>query len=182
MLVRVRNNTGLWRVELNDTIASTATLQDVWNAIRASRPHVVCTQAMSFDPPCKSPIHEQQTLFEQGIRHGSMIYCGVDPTSTLDISTSASTSAATTPTATAEDSQEGGGGVSSRSRNVSMSTAKSVSAASMKRVIGADGMIKFVPVNDDTMSSKKQVDRGFRKGMLALRDMKMHWTCTLLYI
>jgi nuclear protein localization protein 4 homolog len=165
MLIRVRNNTGLWRVELSGTIQSSATVQDVLRAIQVSRPHVLYTKPMSFDPAYKQPIDTQRTLSEQGIGHGSMIYCAVDPTTTLDITAATSANAAT-----AEDSKEGGG---SSSAVVTQSDSKK-SSSHMKRVIGADGTIQLIPTND---SNANPVDRGFRKGMLALRDMKMHWTC-----
>ena len=42
----------------------------------------------------------------------------------------------------------------------------------MRRVIGKDGSIMLVPSNE--MPQEKE--KGFRRGMMALRDMKMHWT------
>jgi hypothetical protein len=162
MLIRVRNNTGLWRVELSGTIQSSATIQDVLDAIQVNRPHVFYTKSLSFDPACKRPIDTHRTLAEQGISHGSMIYCEVDATTTLDIT-------APVNAATAEDTKEGGG-----SLNVVAQSETKKASAHMKRVIGSDGTIQLVPTNDINTNS---IDRGFRKGMLALRDMKMHWTC-----
>lgn len=160
MLIRVRNNTGLWRVELSDTIQSTATLQNVLDAINVSRPRVLYTKSMSFDPACKQPINSQRTLAEQGISHGSMIYCVVDPTTTLDITATTSGNAAP-----GHDNEEGGSSV--------IQNDVKTNSAHMKRVIGSDGTIHLIPTNESTSNV---VDRGFRKGMLALRDMKMHWT------
>ena len=60
-------------------------------------------------------------------------------------------------------------------------TSKDTAAAETKptntrRVIGKDGSIILVPSNE--LPAEKE--KGFRKGMMALRDMKMHWTCTYL--
>jgi len=48
----------------------------------------------------------------------------------------------------------------------------------MKRVIGKDGSIKLVPASEESSltTSTSDTTRGFRKGMMALRDMKMQWT------
>ena len=54
MLVRVRSNVGVWRVEeLND---NNATVSDVLEGIARTRPHVVYEQPLSSDPACKSPL------------------------------------------------------------------------------------------------------------------------------
>lgn len=48
---------------------------------------------------------------------------------------------------------------------------QSSSHPNMRRVVGKDGSIQFVENNESS-------DKGFRKGLMPLRDMKMHWTCT----
>jgi nuclear protein localization protein 4 homolog len=174
MLIRVRNNTGLWRVEINTTTpinGHTITIQDVVQAIQQYRPNLIYTKPLSFDVTCNKPIDTIQSLQEQNIIHGTMIYCMVDPTTTLD--TRSHPSSTTTPsTETAQNSQEGSVPTTSRTSNTN-----NTNATNMRRIIDKDGTIKLVPTNDETILTKK-VDNGFRKGLLPLRDMKMHWTCT----
>ena len=50
---------------------------------------------------------------------------------------------------------------------------RSNDTGNFRRVIGKDGSINLVPTSEVSDPSQ---DKGFRKGMLALRDMKMHWT------
>jgi hypothetical protein len=172
MIIRVRNNTGLWRVELNTPSNDTSRLaiQDVLTSIQQSRPNVVYTKPLSLDVACTQPINSYKTLQEQNITHGSMIYCMVDPSTTVDISNKT----ATPTTEAAQNSREG-----SEPTNASNNSSNAVTATTsktMRRVIDKDGTIKLVPTND---TSSEKGNKGFRKGMLALRDMKMHWTCTL---
>ena len=171
MIIRVRNNTGLWRVELNTPTNDTSrfTIQDVLTSIQQSRPNVVYTKPLSIDVACTQPINSRKSLLEQNITHGSMVYCMVDPSTTVDISTNASTPT----TETAQNSREGSQptDTSSSSSNALASTVSNT----MRRVIDKDGSIKLVPTHETSVKGSK----GFRKGMLALRDMKMHWTCTL---
>ena len=176
MIVRVRNNTGLWRVELNTPSNDTSrlTIQDVLTSIQQSRPNVVYTKPLSLDVACTQPINTHQSLLEQNITHGSMIYCMVDPSTTVDVSTSQN-SAPTTETA--QNSREGSVPTPTSSSSSSTTAVAAATSKTMRRVIDKDGTIKLVPTNDTSSTG----DKGFRKGMLALRDMKMHWTCTLLY-
>jgi hypothetical protein len=91
------------------------------------------------------------------LTHGSMVYCRVDPATCADQS------------------------IDSASASVEDDTSKDTAAAETKptntrRVIGKNGSIMLVPSNE--LPAEKE--KGFRKGMMALRDMKMHWTCTYL--
>jgi nuclear protein localization protein 4 homolog len=151
MLIRVRSNVGVWRVEVADQIAL---VQDILVGIQESRPHVVYEQPLSADPACLQPLDTTIPLVAQGITHGSMIHCRVDPASTVDV----------TVVSAAIDTSEMEG-----SDAIDLPTKKSTN---MRRVIDKDGTIKLVP-SGETSSAP---DKGFRKGMLALRDMKMHWT------
>ena len=141
MLIRVRSNVGVWRVDGLDDV--TATVADVQRGIEASRPHVVYQTPFSRDPACHVPLEEHRPLSEQGFGHGAMIHCRVDPSSCAEA------------------------GISSSS---SQDQPSSLSSASMRKVIGKDGTIKMV--HAVTADEKK----GFRKGMMPLRDMKMSWT------
>ena len=170
MIIRVRNNTGLWRVELNTPSNDTSrlTMQDVLASIQQSRPNVVYTKPLSMDVACTQPIKSHVSLAEQNITHGSMIYCMVDPSTTVDISSNT----AIPSTETAQSSREGS--EPTNTSNSSSTAAAANSSKTMRRVIDKDGTIKLVPTNESSTTG----DKGFRKGMLALRDMKMHWTCT----
>ncbi|GKY92445.1 hypothetical protein MPSEU_000215000 [Mayamaea pseudoterrestris] len=153
MLLRIRSNVGIWRIENLDD--RTATVADVMGAVQTTRPHVVFLEPLSFDPACKQHLASDRPLSEQGLTHGAMVHCRVDPETCLDISGATGSNAmqeafanGTTPLATAP------------------------TATNMRRVIDKDGRIKLVPSNE-TPSEK---ERGFRKGMMPLRDMKMQWT------
>jgi hypothetical protein len=168
MLIRVRNNTGVWRVELNtpSSGATRLTIHDVLTSIHQSRPNVVYVKPLSMDAACSKPIDPQKSLAEQKICHGSMIYCMVDPSTTIDISGSSTTRS----TEVAQTSREG-----SVASTTSVTAATSANVGkTMRRIIDKDGTIKLVPTSDTSTKD----DKGFRKGMLALRDMKMHWTRT----
>jgi len=152
MLLRVRSNVGLWRVDALDD--GTATVEDVLNGIAVSRPHVEYEVGLCSDPACQQPLSTTQTLAKQGLRHGSMVYCKVKPETCVSIAAPSPTAAAAAP-----------------SSNEATPTAGS-SSSNMRRVIDKQGRIQLVP--SDQVS--QQEDRGFRKGMLPLRDMKMQWT------
>jgi nuclear protein localization family protein 4 len=154
MLIRVRSNVGVWRVTVSDT--GSATVSNVLDAIAQSRPHVEYQTPLSKDPACQIPLDESMSLSQQGISHGDMIYCRVDPSSTIDVvvtSTDQATAAVSETTA---------------------ATDAITKNQHMRKVIDKDGVIKLVPTNEVPDGP----DRGFRKGLLPLRDMKMHWTCT----
>lgn len=153
MLVRVRSNVGVWRVDdLNDR---TATVSDVLESIALTRPHVVYERPLSFDPSCSHPLDTTRTLAEQRIRHGDLIHCRVDPATTADV---------TVPSTTMEDSK-------SHEPPVALAQ-NSGGLPAMRRIIDKDGQIKLVPTSEVPSTA----DKGFRKGMLPLRDMKMSWT------
>lgn len=155
MLIRVRSNVGVWRIEgLDDS----ATVGDVLAGIARTRPHVVYTAPLSSDPACRHELPPGVPLRNQGIGHGSMIHCRVDPATTVDVSAPPPSSSS------AMMDEDGGGGNKAE-------TAKKPNS-NMRRVIGKDGQIQLVP----TSEAPAEQERGFRPGMLPLRDMKMQWT------
>lgn len=94
------------------------------------------------------------TLQSQGVAHGSMIYCVVDgSTCAENTKGDESAAAASAPDSAAAAGAPTGGGLT-------------------KRIIDKDGSIKLIHASGPAASEEK----GFRKGQLALRDMKMAWT------
>ena len=152
MLIRIRSNVGVWRIDGLDE--ATATVADVLARVAVTRPHVVYEKPLAMDPACKEPLDTIQTLSEQGLRHGSMVHCRVDATTCVDISRKPSD---------ADDAMVD---------QDTTTEATTQASSNMRRVIDKDGTIKLV--QSDTPAEAD--DRGFRKGMLPLRDMKMHWT------
>jgi nuclear protein localization protein 4 homolog len=133
MLIRVRTNVGLWRVDGLDDGA--ATIIDVRKHISISRPDVKFESPFSTEPQCqRNFVDESIPLSRQGFGHGSMIYCRVDPSSCAEANTGVQPSNC------------------------------------LRKVIGKDGNIQMVQTT--TLDESK----GFRKGMMPLRDMKMSWT------
>jgi len=165
MILRVRSNVGVWRVELpaDEGSSSSCTPADVYNKIKESRPHVVYEQPLSRDPACREPLDETASLASQGLgQNGAMVHCRVDPASTIDIT-------AKNIPSNEDDSQA----EAIAAPTTSAAGAASSSNLHMRRVIGKDGSIQLVPTSEAPAAGS---DRGFRKGMLPLRDMKMHWT------
>lgn len=164
MLIRVRTNAGLWRVP---DLAPTSTVADLLQSIALVRPSVEYTSPLCRDPACKSSLvangDEDKTLGELGLQNGSMIYCGVDPETCAEAKPAA---AAGSGGDTASGAGSGGGAPAASSNSGGGST--------MKRVIGKDGSIKLVPAEEADAAGDD--GRGFRKGQMALRDMKMQWT------
>ena len=78
-----------------------------------------------------------------------MVYCRVNPSSCLQASIADDTEQSETAAPVALD------------------------ANNMKRIIDKDGQIKLVPSNE---VRKTGDDKGFRRGMMPLRDIKMAWT------
>ena len=154
MLLRVRSNVGVWRVDGLDE--ATATVSDVLEGIAATRPHVQYEQPLSFDPACKEHLDTTKTLSEQNLKHGSMVHCRVDASTTAEVKPK--------DAATAEEdaANPAGGGAGASS-----------SGTHMKRVVDKDGTIRLVPTAE---ARDPRGDKGFRKGMMPLRDMKMQWT------
>eukprot|EP00980_Cylindrotheca_fusiformis_P023527 scaffold10571_cov154-Cylindrotheca_fusiformis.AAC.5 len=146
MLVRVRCNVGVWRV---DGLDSSSKVEDILRGIAKARPHVVYEKPFCHDPACTQELDRGKPLQDQNIRHGSMVYCRVDPATCADVSAE--------PKESAEDQ---------------LQQAES-KPGNMKRIIDKDGSIKLVPSNE-VRDSKE--DKGFRRGMMPLRDIKMAWT------
>jgi len=157
MIIRVRTNVGIWRIEVEH--GQNATVQDVMNGIYKSRPNVIFEKGLSSDPPCMNQLDPKATLSSLGLSHGAMIHSRVDPSTTME--------AKAAPGEEQEEKPWHGASV-----DTLKSTSHSTSA--VRRVIMEDGSIKLVHT-DSTVGTKGQ-DRGFRKGMLPLRDIKMHWT------
>jgi len=148
MIIRVRSNVGVWRVEGLDQATSTG--ETILVEIAKTRPHVSYEKPLSRDPACQQPLDLGMSLMSQSLKHGSMIHCRVDP------STCATADA---PLSTAGENESG--------------TGVPQDISNMKRIIDKDGQIKLVPSNEIRSSTD---DRGFRRGMMPLRDIKMAWT------
>ena len=129
MLIRVRSNVGVWRVDGLDE--SSARVDDVMRGIAKTRPMVEYEKPLCFDPACTDRVDVAQPLSRQGLRHGSMIHTRVDPKTCAETGDSATTN--------------------------------------VRRVVGQDGNIQIVQANPNE-------NKGFRQGMMPLRDMKMQWT------
>lgn len=137
---------------------ATATVQSILDHIAVQRPHVVYEQPLSQDAACSKPLDSTKTLKDQNLQHGSMVYCRVDAATTVDISLP-EVFAGEAADATMTDAA----GVN----------AGSVTNLNMRRIVDKDGCIKLVP---STEIRDPGQDRGFRRGMMPLRDMKMQWT------
>jgi nuclear protein localization family protein 4 len=148
MIIRVRSNVGVWRVEGLDETGSTG--ESILAEIAKTRPHISYEIPLSRDPACREPLYLGKSLVSQGLKHGAMVHCRVDP------ATCATADAA--PSASGEN--EAGPGSTQDNSN-------------MKRIIDKDGQIKLVPSNEVRNSND---DKGFRRGMMPLRDIKMAWT------
>jgi nuclear protein localization family protein 4 len=159
MLIRIQTNAGIWRVEIPDGSASATKVSDILSQIATSRPHVVYETPVCFDPACQRAISTQATLLAQGIAHGSMLYCRVDASTCANV-------LAPSPAA-------GSDGSPSAAPTRDANTMAPAHGQHTKRIIAADGSIQLVHVHDSSLTEE---DKGFRKGMLPLRDMKMQWT------
>lgn len=69
MLIRVRSNVGVWRVEVDDPV----TAESVKMSLLNERPNLVFEKDLSLDPAGNQPLNGQS------LSHGTMIYCRVDP-------------------------------------------------------------------------------------------------------
>jgi len=158
MIVRIRTNIGQWRVE---KVSPSSTPNDILSEIKETRPHVEFQHNLSFDPACTKPLEMNQTLKDQKISHGSMIYCKVDPSSAAtNTGPGAGNGNGVNGADANSDSNDGNGNGNSNS-----------DPKHMKRVIRPDGSIELV--HDPNAAT---ADHAFRKGMMPLRDMKMKWT------
>ena len=151
MLLRVRSNVGVWRID--GLSEATATVQDILDGIAVSRPNVVYEKPLSTDPACSNQLDTIQTLAEQGLRHGAMVHCRVDAASTVDISV---------PAVLGEDTMTDAETATANQQNQPV--------PNMRRIIDKDGSIKLIPSTEVRDAGQ---DRGFRRGMMPLRDMKM---------
>ena len=175
MLLRVRSNVGVWRVD--DLDAHRATVEDVLQGIAKTRPQVVYEKPLCRDPGCQYPLDTTKSLAEQQFQHGSMVYCRVDPSTCVEIGTSvANPSESSLPSHKVPSEQNHQQQKERESSKPPPAPAPAPSSGSsngnMKRVVDKNGMIKLVPSGE----IKSEPDRGFRPGMLPLRDMKMAWT------
>mmetsp|Transcript_18926 Transcript_18926/g.52845 ORF Transcript_18926/g.52845 Transcript_18926/m.52845 type:complete len:468 (-) Transcript_18926:236-1639(-) len=148
MIIRVRSNVGVWRVEGLDPETSKG--EDILAEIAKTRPHVSYEKPLSTDPACQQPLDLGTSLKSQNLKHGSMVHCRVD---------AASCATRDTSVLDAGDKESANGVVQDSSN--------------MKRIIDKDGQIKLVPSNGVRNSTD---DKGFRRGMMPLRDIKMAWT------
>ncbi|KAL7441112.1 hypothetical protein ACHAXH_008473 [Discostella pseudostelligera] len=171
MILRIRTNMGVWRVDLPPT----AHVHDILSKIAETRPHVVYETPLSFDPKCEVPLDTSKILSEQGgggLQNGSMIYCRVD----------ASTCAENTVgSARAGGGGNGGDAMMAEVNGSAMETGAAAGNATAtggggitKRIIDKDGSIKLIHADGQAVNAG--AERGFRKGLLPLRDMKMAWT------
>lgn len=142
-----------------DGLEPSSTGDDILAGIRMTRPHVLYELPLSKDPACHHPINLNMTLRSQDLNHGSMVYCRVDPASCAD--------------ATVAVAEEAGSLLDPSSGTDEDGNNSANNTSNMKRVIDKDGRIKLVPSNEVRSSGD---DKGFRRGMMPLRDIKMAWT------
>ncbi len=158
-------------------VPPTAHVHDILSKIAETRPHVVYESPLSYDPKCEWPLDTSKTLSEQvgqqqqgggmGLQNGSMIYCRVD----------ASTCAENTVSGSGNAMMTDGNNGSSAMENNDTTAAAPAGGGITKRIIDKDGSIKLVHTSDVSSSGPSaSAERGFRKGLLPLRDMKMAWT------
>ncbi|KAL7529881.1 hypothetical protein ACHAWF_003199, partial [Thalassiosira exigua] len=159
MLIRVRTNVGVWRVDSLD--AAAATPSDVLAGIAKTRPHVSYESPLSSDPRCDRPLDPDRPLSDQGLGHGSMIHCRVDASTCAEQTAGGAGGAGPPPSSSSAG--DGGGGAGGADGG----------GGTTRRVIDKDGSIRLVHAEGPSAGG---AERGFRKGQLALRDMKMAWT------
>lgn len=145
MLIRVRSNVGVWRV---DGLEPNSKVEEILKGITTMRPHVVYEKPLCQDPACCHELSGKKSLEEEGLKHGSMVYCSVDPSSCAEVSKK--------PFETKNEDQP-----------------IEVKQGNTKRIVDKDGCIKLVPTNEVRDARE---DKGFRRGMMPLRDIKMAWT------
>ena len=156
MIIRVRSNVGVWRVE---GLEPTSTGDDIVKQIAKTRPNLQYEKPLSKDPACHEALDLRLSLASQNLSHGSMVHCRVDPSTCAD----ASVAVAGGDVAAQGGHAEGDGTDNAWTNNTS----------NMKRVIDKDGSIRLVPSNEVRSAGE---DKGFRRGMMPLRDIKMAWT------
>lgn len=76
MIIRLRTNVGLWRVE---DVSDTTTIANLYAKIKQTRPDLVFTKPLSLDPKCANPLtDESKTLSSLKITNGHMLFAFVD--------------------------------------------------------------------------------------------------------
>ena len=141
MIIRVRSNSGIWRLNITSP-TSTITTQTILDAIAQTRPHVVYEAPLSLDPRCMDHIDTNHPLCEQHglaniMRDGLMIYCKVDA------STCAENTAGGDGSATGAD-------LTAAAATANTKPAPPSSSSNTKRVIDKDGCIKLIHTNDES--------------------------------
>eukprot|EP00536_Pseudo-nitzschia_multiseries_P004096 jgi/Psemu1/284865/fgenesh1_pg.66_\ len=90
MIVRVRSNLGTTKLTIEDedrATESTVRAALIEEQQRKTGKIFRLTQDLSFDPSGLRRINPSQTLHEQGLRHGSMVYCRLEEENSKDEST-----------------------------------------------------------------------------------------------
>lgn len=111
-------------------------------------------QAISLDVACHEPLDKEIPLCAYNICHGSMVYARVDLGTTAELNLNVN----------AEDNNKD-------NNNQGSAEQKRGNNVKVRRTIGKDGNI-VVHYED----AEEDGSKGFRKGMRALRDIKMAWT------
>lgn len=84
MILRVRSNLGTWKLEVDEhngagiRTASTITTQDIIHQNHELFGSYKFVKDLSLDPSGSHPVDRTLTLKEQGIEHGSMLYCRLE--------------------------------------------------------------------------------------------------------
>jgi hypothetical protein len=101
-LIRVRSNVGTWKLQLDsdDTRRNKGdlTVRDVLSDGIFEAWQLV--QPLSLDPSGKEPLSKIKTLQQQGLKHGSMIYCRVEERDLLANDSDDNGNSLVSPTAT----------------------------------------------------------------------------------
>lgn len=86
LLIRVRSNVGTWKLQLDnaDKTNCELTVDDVLSDGKFKAWKLV--QPLSLHPSGKEPLSRTKTLSQQGLSHGSMIYCRVKADSADNLS------------------------------------------------------------------------------------------------
>lgn len=177
MIIRIRTNVGQWRIS---SLTPSSLGQDIVSEIASTHGHTISyTQPLSLDPAGHQPLNLDQSLRDQNLTHGSMIYCRVDPTSVV-------TDDAAVGNHHHHHHLDHHVVVEDRNKNEQSSSslpAATATAATTENVskpmktkkrILPDGSISIVQVEEGDANGADA--KSFRKGMLPLRSMKMQWT------
>eukprot|EP00557_Chaetoceros_sp_GSL56_P002316 CAMPEP_0176503218 /NCGR_PEP_ID=MMETSP0200_2-20121128/15242_1 /TAXON_ID=947934 /ORGANISM="Chaetoceros sp., Strain GSL56" /LENGTH=509 /DNA_ID=CAMNT_0017902487 /DNA_START=1750 /DNA_END=3276 /DNA_ORIENTATION=+ len=166
MIIRIRTNVGQWRVS---SLTPTSLGQDILSEIASTRGHtIIYTQPLSLDPAGHQPLNLEQSLQEQNLTHGSMIYCRVDPSSVV----AAAGGGAGEFDATNNHNNGNHPANVNDSVTVPTETVTKPTVQTKRRIL-PDGSISIIEVEEGDVNADA---KSFRKGMLPLRSMKMQWT------